>query len=50
MIRDWPSHGRPVFGVQKMIGVLTNFFGVIVGTAIGCLINAEIQQKYEDVL
>lgn len=33
-----------------MSGVLANFLGVVVGTAIGCVINSAIQQKYEDVL
>lgn len=40
----------PFFEVHEMSGVLAKFLGVVVGTAIGCVINSAIQQKYEDVL
>lgn len=33
-----------------MSGIMANFFGVVIGTIIGCLINGGIPKKYEHVL
>lgn len=37
----------PFFGVNEMSGILANFFGVVIGTTVGCLINDGIKKKYE---
>lgn len=40
----------PFFGVNEMSGILANFFGVVIGTTVGCLINDGIKKKYEQAL
>ena len=40
----------PFFGVYQMSGILANFFGIVIGTSVGCFINGSIKKKYEQVL
>lgn len=40
----------PFFGVYQMSGILANFFGVVIGTSVGCFINGGIKKQYEQAL